>query len=128
MSLEQQQAEASLLKERWSLRQQEVDKKDIKLRSPILYVQGRKYAEFKNSSLVKFFTIGSSTPTGEDTTITDLSSTSASTSVTATVNDNSSTSSQATAPLLSPTSQPEPDDYTILTVKILLLLSILNCH
>ena len=44
-----------------------VDKKDIKLKAPILYVQGKKYAEFTNSSLVKYFTIDSSTLTVDNT-------------------------------------------------------------
>ena len=88
----EQRVEASLLKERWSLTQRGVDKKDIKLKAPILYVQGKKYAEFTNSSLVKYFTIDSSTLTVDNTTL----------------NDSSSTSTQAAAPLSSPTKQPKP--------------------
>ena len=91
MTSEQQRVEASLLKERWSLTQRGVDKKDIKLKAPILYVQGKKYAEFTNSSLVKYFTIDSSTLTVDNTTLND-----------------SSTSTQAATPLLSPTKQPKP--------------------
>ena len=35
--------------------------KDIKLKSSILYAQGKKYAKVSNSNLVKIFTISSST-------------------------------------------------------------------
>ena len=81
-----------LLKERWLLTQQGVDKKDIKLKSSILYVQGKKYAEVSNSNLVKFFTISSSTPTDRNNA----------------ANNDSSNPIQTATPLLSPSRQSQP--------------------
>lgn len=53
MSIEERQAEGMLLKERWSLIQSGVDKRQIKIKSSTLYIQGKKHAEVSNSILVK---------------------------------------------------------------------------
>ena len=53
MTKEEQQTEAILLKERWSASQQGISKKDIKIRSSVLYVCGQKYAKVVDGSLVK---------------------------------------------------------------------------
>ena len=53
MSADEQKSESLLLKERYRLIQSGTDKRDIKLRLPILYLRGEKYAEMVNSTLVK---------------------------------------------------------------------------
>ena len=53
MSIPEQQTESILLKERWSLIQSGVNKKDIKIKASVLYVHGKKHAEVTNSTLVK---------------------------------------------------------------------------
>jgi len=53
MSVDERKSESLLLKERYCLIQSGTDKHDIKLRLPVLYLRGTKYAEVVNSTLVK---------------------------------------------------------------------------
>ena len=42
------------MKESWTLIQSGVNKKDIKIKSSVLYLRGKKHAEVSNSALIKF--------------------------------------------------------------------------
>ena len=53
MLIQEQLAERLLMKERWSLTQSWINKKDIKIKSSILYLQGKKYAKVSNSALIR---------------------------------------------------------------------------
>ena len=53
LSIAERKSESLLLKERFCLIQSGTDKRDIKIRLPILYLRGKKYAEVVNSTLVK---------------------------------------------------------------------------
>ena len=53
MSIQEQLTERLLMKERWTLIQSGVNKKDIKIKSSVLYLRGKKHAEVSNSALIR---------------------------------------------------------------------------
>ena len=53
MSMDERNSESLLLKERYHLIQSGTDRRDVKLRLPVLYLRGKKYAEVVNSTLIK---------------------------------------------------------------------------
>ena len=53
LSIQERHIEAMLLKERWSLIQSGVNKREIKIKSSVLYLREKKHAEVSNSSLVR---------------------------------------------------------------------------
>ena len=52
-SIQEHRTESILLKERWSLIQSGISKKDVKIKASVLYVYGKKHAEISNSTLVR---------------------------------------------------------------------------
>ena len=53
MSIQEQLTECLLMKERWTLIQSGVNKKDIKTKSSVLYLRGKKHAEVSNLALIR---------------------------------------------------------------------------
>ena len=51
LSLQERQSNSLLLSERWRLMQAGTDKKNIKIKSPTIYLNGKKYAWVLNNSL-----------------------------------------------------------------------------
>ena len=65
MSPDEKAKETLLLKERWSLIQSGINKSDIKIKSSLIYVKGKKHGYISNSAFIPVSTPPSVPPSGQ---------------------------------------------------------------